>query len=180
MPEDEKPQSVAQYQRLLEPLAAALAQRVWRVLQNRDDVLDVLQDVQLKIWQKLAVIQRHPNPAALVVKIGIERALDVRRERRNRASQSEQDLSQRLDESASVEGMTELSEAHEEVLDAIARLPNQQSVCVYLRLVEQQDYFEISRTPEITEATVRKHVERGRRQLQLWLPHLMTTNEVKQ
>ena len=76
--------------------------------------------------------------------------------------------------------MTELSEAHEEVLDAIARLPNQQSVCVYLRLVEQQDYFEISRTPEITEATVRKHVERGRRQLQLWLPHLMTTNEVKQ
>ena len=92
MPEDEKPQSVAQYQRLLEPLAAALAQRVWRVLQNRDDVLDVLQDVQLKIWQKLAVIQRHPNPAALVVKIGIERALDVRRERRNRASQSEQDF----------------------------------------------------------------------------------------
>ena len=180
MPGDEESKRVAEYQRLMEPLAAALAQRVWRVLQNRDDVLDVLQDVQLRIWQKLTVIQVHPNPAALVVKIGIERALDVRRERRNRASQSEQDLSQRLDESASVEGMTELSEAHEEVLDAIARLPNQQSVCVYLRLVEQQHYSEISRTLEITEATVRKHVERGRRQLQLWLPHLMTTNEVKQ
>ena len=93
MPGDEESKRVAEYQRLMEPVAAALAQRVWRVLQNRDDVLDVLQDVQLRIWQKLTVIQRHPNPAALVVKIGIERALDVRRERRNRASQSEQDLS---------------------------------------------------------------------------------------
>lgn len=180
MHEDDELQPAAQYQRLMEPLASGLAQQVWRVLQNRDDVLDVLQDVQLRIWQKLTLIRQHPNPAALIVKIGIERALDVRRERRKRVSQSEQDLSLRFDESVSVECITELSEAHEETLDAIARLPNQQSICVYLRLVEQQDYSRISTTLEISEATVRKHVERGRRQLQRWLSHLMTTIEVKQ
>ncbi len=176
---DDEAKRVSEYQRLMESVASGIAQRVWQILQNRDDVLDVLQDVQLKLWQKWEDVRIHPDPSALAIKVGVERALDVRRAHRRNARRNTIDLTSSRDASLSAEQLTELSEAHQHVLDAIARLPDQQSVCVYLRLVEQQEYAQIAATLQIAEATVRKHVERGRRQLQQWLAYLITSHEVK-
>ena len=69
------------YESLIRPVERRLIRSIWRVVQNPDDADDALQDALQRIWKRRLQVARHPNPPALILRIGVNAAHDVLRRR---------------------------------------------------------------------------------------------------
>ena len=138
-----------------------------RVLRDPDAAQDALQDALVRIWGCREVVRRHPHPEALLLRIGLNAALDVvRREGRRRETKG----GVALEEHAAATGPgPEASladrERGEAILAAIARLPHQQALAVLTRIVQEQPYWEVAQVLGCSAVTARIHVMRGRSRL---------------
>jgi RNA polymerase sigma factor (sigma-70 family) len=162
---------LTQFDTLIHGLESRMIQAIARILSDPNDAEDALQNALTTIWQKLARLRQHPNPAAIILKVCIHAAYDVLRNRR-RAKRLEVTLQSDdvPDSSASpAEGLSAI-EARERLLAAILELPPNQSLAVHLRYVEELSYPEIAAALGCAESTTRKHVERGLSRLRQLAP----------
>lgn len=164
----------ARYERLIGPLESQLMRCVWRIVRHPDLAEDALQETLLIVWKKLERIERHPNPQALILKIGLDAAYDALRKQERRRRREEPYPALELPTPAGRTGKTvlERKEIEEEVLAAISRLPRKQAAAVLMRLVQDQPYPAIAQALGCRETTVRIHVSQGRARLSRQLSHL--------
>jgi RNA polymerase sigma factor (sigma-70 family) len=154
------------YEAWLLPLEVRMLRSAWRILRDPDLARDAVQDAMAVIWMRRERVRTHPNPEALVLRICIDAALDVRRR-----EHKTQRAAAALLNSAPVredDGPARIAERHERrarVLDAIGRLPGKQAAAVLLRWVHEADYRTIAQALECSEVTARIHVMRGRAHL---------------
>ena len=155
-----------EYERIVGPIEDRMVRTVWRILRNPHDAEDAFQEAVACIWQRWARLCRHPNPRALVLRICINTAYDVLRER-SRFRLENLEGREQLTESAEMaqDRRLILEEDCARVLAAIGQLPRAQAVTVFLRLVEERPHAEIAEILGCSEATARTHFKRGNRRL---------------
>ena len=152
------------YDALVRPLEPRMMRAIWRIVRQREAAEDALQDAMAAIWKKRAVVARHPNPQALVLRIAIGVAVDAVRKARRRLGH---EVPGPPDESAVPAAASPADVVREphlraSVLAAIGRLSRRQATAVMLRIVEEQSYEEIALAMDCSEATARVHVMRGK------------------
>jgi RNA polymerase sigma-70 factor, ECF subfamily len=173
------------YNVYIRPHEGLMSRIVWRIVRNPEDAEDTLQDALSTIWKKRNLVESHPNPQALILKICINAAYDTLRKRRRHNHEKSTNLQhsiqekdmrgQNRTETASLpNGLDKLvqKETEMEILNAIGRLPRKQAVAVLMRIVKEQPYEIIAQAMGCSETTVRIHVARGRNRLNQWLAHL--------
>ena len=159
--------SPADYERWLAPVEGSLIRVISRLLRDENDADDALQDALERIWRQKDRLRNHPNPAALVLRIGLNAAYDILR-RRVRSRRHETDgvsIESRTDPSLGAAERLEVQETCSEVLRAIARLPRNQALAIAMRFADGESYCEIAQVLGCSESTARTHVERGRARL---------------
>jgi RNA polymerase sigma-70 factor (ECF subfamily) len=146
----------------------------WRIVRHPDLAEDALQETLLIVWKKFERVERHPNPQALILKIGLDAAYDALRkqERRRRREEPFPALELPMPAGRTGAAVLEKKEIEEEVLAAIARLPRKQATAVLMRVVQDQPYPAIAQALGCRETTVRIHVSQGRARLSRELSHL--------
>jgi RNA polymerase sigma factor (sigma-70 family) len=162
----------ADYERLVRPLEDRMIQSVWRILRNADDADDALQSALATLWKQWDRVRRHEKPEALILRVCIDAAYDYLRGRmrRQRLSLIHAKINSHTTIGPSLQ--MESEESEREIMQAIADLPGNQRTSTYLRLIEGHSYEAIALSLGCGEATVRKHVARGRQKLQETLSHL--------
>jgi RNA polymerase sigma factor (sigma-70 family) len=153
------------YQRLIAPIEGKMIAIVSRIVGPRDEAADVFQEALAVVWQKLARIDRQPNPHAYIMRICINLSYDAlrRRGRQQREMLALRDLARRQAESRPKPPSG--PEALEGLYNAIRSLPRQQAEAVLLRLVDETPYPAIGDILNCSEATARSHVSKGRLRL---------------
>jgi RNA polymerase sigma-70 factor (ECF subfamily) len=162
------------YDELIAPLEAKMMRSIWRIVRNADLAEDSLQDALAVIWKKRLQIARHPNPAALILRICISAAYDSLRKLEPMRLQT--DLSQLDNAPASPDREAdrdlEERELEELVQQAIRRLPRKRALAVMMRLIHEESFETIAQALDCSEVTVRIHISKGRAQLRKWLSPL--------
>jgi RNA polymerase sigma-70 factor (ECF subfamily) len=140
------------------------------VLRDEHDAEEALQNALLQVWKRLERVERHPNPAALILRMGANAAYDRlrRRIRENRLRNG------RISESAtdtrpSPSIRAEASELSDALRIAISTLPRKQAHAAIMRLIQELSYAEIAEALGCKEATARVHVLNARKRLEILL-----------
>jgi RNA polymerase sigma factor (sigma-70 family) len=159
------------YERIIEPIEDRMIRSVWRITRNAQDAEDAMQNALLAIWKCRHRICRHANPHALVLKVCIDSACDVlrRRMRERRRIEAREPIEQPLDSAPLPSEELAHQELVDEIYAAINQLSYRQTVAFTLRVIEELPYEQIAAAMKCGEATVRKHVERARKQLRVVL-----------
>jgi RNA polymerase sigma-70 factor, ECF subfamily len=154
------------YSELIAPIEERMKRTVARIVHDPEDAADALQNALASLWNNLEAAHRHPNPHAYILAICIYSSYDTIRKRSR--------LSQRhisLDEVTGTELASSMASPDIHALDnekervvtlAVASLPPQQALAVFLRLVEGESFHVIAETMGCREATVRSHVSKGK------------------
>lgn len=152
------------YDGLVRPMESRMMRSIWRIVRQKEEAEDALQDALAVIWKKRDTVARHPNPQALILRISVAAAYDAVRKSRRRLSHEIPGLpDQPADDSAPpVTKGSEDRSLRAAILEAIGRLPKRQAMAVLLHLVEEQSYEEIALGMNCSETTVRVHVMRAR------------------
>jgi len=153
------------YDTYLAPLEARMLRTAWRITRDPDRARDALQDALARIWKQRQRVRSHPNPAALVLRITIQAAVDVRRRESRRWRNGGHAMPALANGGTDPRTMAEQRETRDLVLDAIARLPARQAAAVTMRVMEDAPYDTIAAALGCAAATARVHVLRGREKL---------------
>ncbi len=149
-----------------------------RILGDREEALDVTQEVFFAIFQKLNRFRGEASLKTWIYRIAINRASNRcrwwnRLRRRGTVSLDEhlsKDDNRTLAESLESAGNTPeaslmLEEKRREIESTLRRLPVQQRVVVIMRDVEGLSYEEISELLQVSLGTVKSRIARGREEL---------------
>ena len=151
------------YERTRQRLFALLAYHTG----NREEALELLQEVYLHAFQGLARYRGEGPLEAWLAIMAIRRARDWKRKivRKRRHGADDEELARDLDESAP-KGPDPSAHPLRLVLDrALAALPERQRSAFLLREVEDLSFREVGEALGVNEATARVHHLRARRAL---------------
>jgi RNA polymerase sigma-70 factor (ECF subfamily) len=159
------------YEQIIGPLENRMIRTVWRITRNRQDAEDALQNALLAVWKRWDRVVRHRTPSALVLKMCVDAAYDVLRQRlRTRRKVGGIDSrAEPIDNTPDPPDGLAARERSAEMLEAIQGLSRRQATALLLRVFEDLPYEEIATAMGCSAATARKHVERGRARLQIVL-----------
>jgi RNA polymerase sigma-70 factor (ECF subfamily) len=161
------------HERIVEPIEDRMIRSVWRITRNEPDAEDALQNALVTIWKRRRRIAGHAAPHALILRICIDAACDVARNRARVRSRIEPaggiDPAQLIDDGPTPSDDLAHRELRVRIAAAIHRLPRQQAVALTLRVFEELPYDQIAEALGCAEATARKHVERARERLRVVL-----------
>lgn len=137
-----------------------------RIVHDPEDAADTLQNALASVWNHLESVHHHPNPPAYILGICISAAYDTLR-KRGRGSQRQVSLDEvpvtDLVSSGSSPDLQALdNERESEISRAVASLPPQQAMAVFMRLVEGEPFHVIAEAIGCQEATARSHVSKGK------------------
>jgi RNA polymerase sigma factor (sigma-70 family) len=150
----------------------SMIRTVWRATRDHFVAEDAMQMALLNLWQRMDFVSTHPNPRALILRICLDSVWEnLRRKRRfdpiSHGPDSNGGSILEDFESRSQTPLEELEarEAAHQLLRAIQRLPTQQRTAMWLKYIEHCETPEIAQAMGCSDATVRKHLEKGRRTL---------------
>lgn len=166
------------YDRIIGPIEEQMIRSIGRIVRNRQDAEDAMQDALMTIWKRWNRVCNHPNPQAMVLRICIDAAYDQSRQRiRHDRKRDLTKLTKKpIDQSPTPPQVAENSEQYRELMATIHSLPRQQAVATLMRVVQGQSYSDIASALGCAEVTARKHVARGRERLQSELSHFIQAN----
>jgi len=138
---------------------------LWRLLGDRADAEDCLQDTFLRAFRGQARLDGHANPQAWLYRIATNTAR-TRLSRRARAAARTAPLDPEL--AAAGPGTAQLAD-QQQLLAAVARaveaLPPQQRAALILRKYQEQSYADIAAILACTEAAARANVYQALKRL---------------
>jgi len=142
-----------------------------RLLENREDALDVVQDVFEKLWKKRKSIEQHGSIEALSLKITRELCLDKLRQR---SMKIEKLKTIRYSKNNLYQGPDyEVMDLANIIKALIRGLPEKQKMAIHLRDVEQFEFAEISDILGIDIQSVRMNLSRARKSIKKQLEKIM-------
>jgi len=133
-----------------------------RLLQNKQDAEDAVQDVLIKLWKMRNELNTYKNKDAFAMTVVKNHCLDKIRTRKNYTSDYAKiptnfndDLNKTID---SAEGSILVNQQ-------INRLPEQQRMIIQLRDIEEMEYEKIAEITGISENTIRVNLFRARKKI---------------
>jgi len=159
------------YERLIAPIEARMMGIVSRIVGQTDEANDVFQEVLAMIWERLAKIDRHPNPHAYILSVCISRSHEALRLRRRKRRREPVSASGNLDKVQAPEaGRPWLDpESIDLLYEAIRSLPPNQGKAILLRIADDASYEAIGSILGCSEAAARSHVSKGKDRLRKML-----------
>ena len=161
------------YDELIAPIELSMMRTVWNILRDADEADEAFQDALVQIWQKLSRIRAANSPHALILRICANSAVDRLRKRVRRVELQQEVSSETAASVLTPLECAESSETYSRILNAVGRLPRNQSIAIVMRMVQQESYSTIAAALNCGEATARKHVARGKARLQQLIADLL-------
>lgn len=140
---------------------------VLRMLANRADAEDAVQDIMLKLWKIRRKIDGHPNLVGLIMLTEKNHCLDVLRKKNQRIEELLTDI--HLTESQNGLDNLEWKELTNHIQNILRGMPKQQCAAILLRDIDGYDYQEIASVLGLKIEHVRVLVSRARRRVAIEL-----------
>lgn len=150
--------------------------RVWRIatsVARGPDAEDLAQEVVVRAYRSLRNFQGQAPFAAWLCRIAVNAAYDYQRSAWQRRVTLTNDVGADEEDGNNLEGEVERREVQRRVRAAVATLPDNQRVPIWLHYFEGFTIVEVARLEQAPEATVRSRMRAGLRRLSLSLEDLM-------
>jgi RNA polymerase sigma-70 factor (ECF subfamily) len=167
-----------EFEELFERFHSMVYQLAFRMLGDREEALDLSQEVFLTVYRKMHHFRGESSVKTWIYRIAVNRASNRcrwwnRLRRRGTVSldehlakDSERSHSDTLESgSRSPEASLLLQEEREQIERSLLQLPLQQRIAVIMRDVEGLSYEEIADSMQISLGTVKSRIARGREEL---------------
>lgn len=135
----------------------------YRIVKNRHDAEDILQESFIKGFQKIGQIKEEVSLGAWLKRIAINASLDLVRKRKIEYWVDEMEISEEETEETFLEEETQLSVAL--IKECLECLKEKYRIILNLYMIEDYNHREISEMLGINESTVRNQYRRGKNQL---------------
>ncbi len=166
------------FEELFERYSSMVFHLIYRIMGDREEALDVSQEVFLTIYRKLDSFRGESSLKTWIYRIAINRASNRcrwwnRLRRRGSVSLDEHlsmDRTKSLSETLESHGKSPeeslmAEEEREEIERSLLSLPVQQRVAVVMRDIEGLSYEEIAESMQVSLGTVKSRIARGREDL---------------
>ncbi|ROR73496.1 RNA polymerase sigma factor [Bogoriella caseilytica] len=142
-----------------------------RLMRDRGDAEDALQDAMVQVWRKLPALDDPQAFRRWIYQIMTRRCMSVLRTRTRQgvqpAQEDELDMALTAQRGTGEDPAVVAAQRAQlrDLNDALALLPEDQRVCWVMRELHELSYAEIAFATNLTEATVRGRLMRARRNL---------------
>ncbi|MBQ6751154.1 MAG: RNA polymerase sigma factor [Bacteroidaceae bacterium] len=147
------------------PLKNIIFRVALRIVLNREEAEDIVQDTLLKLWERREELEKVDNMESFALTAARHLALD----RKERMDNQLVSLDEEVHDQPEGQGGTDASLMHREtqgfIADIINALPEKQRTILQMRDIEGKNYKEIANTLSISESDVKVTLFRARNQL---------------
>ncbi|NYJ77032.1 RNA polymerase sigma-70 factor (ECF subfamily) [Nesterenkonia xinjiangensis] len=143
---------------------APLLRLAVRMLRDRSEAEDIVQDTFLTVWRRLHTLEDVEKFKTWIYRLTSNACIDVirRRERQRTTATDPSDLVTVVSSESSLEDATERGEALRHLESVLVTLPAEQRLAWLLFEIEGQSYAEIAAVMDSTEGSVRGRIYRAR------------------
>ena len=155
----------SEFKLLVMPYSSRLYRMAFRLMSNREEAEDVVQEVYVKLWGMRNKLESYNSIEALAIRITRNLCLDHLR--RKKVNQDAMKAEKMKEERHSVTPLEELEHKEKEALmhTLIAALPEPQRSLVHLRHLEEKEYDEIAEMVNMNVNAIRVSISRARKQM---------------
>ena len=152
------------------PLKNIIFRTALRIIPNREEAQDIVQDTLLKLWQNRAELDRVSNLESFALTMARNLAIDRKKKMEHRNISFDEALHDRTDEwQLTAQQQMEHQERYGAIRRAIDSLPEKQRTIIQLRDIEGKTYKEIADILSISEADVKITLFRARNKIkEIW------------
>jgi len=155
----------SEFKILVMPYSSRLFRLAYRLMGNREEAEDIVQEVYLKLWGMRKELPGYNSIEALSVRITRNLCLDQLRRRKLSLEVMKQEQVKEKNQTPTPEQVYESEEKVEIVHTLVAALPEPQRSLVHLRHLEGKDYEEISEMMNMHINAIRVSISRARKQM---------------
>ena len=167
---------VESFEQLISPYTKQLLNYIFRMLKNREDAEDALQDTYIKVYNSLKSFQGNSSFRTWLYKVATNVCLDHLRKQKNTANVSLNQTTpdgeyefQISDDTYSPEVSAKRKAAFNALNTAMNKLEEDQRQAVSLRDIHGLSYDEIAQVTDTTIGTVKSRINRARQALRKFL-----------
>jgi RNA polymerase sigma factor (sigma-70 family) len=148
-------------------LSERLFPMVSRMLGNKANAEDAIQDIMIKLWVKRKKIEQHPNITGLVFSTARNHCIDILRKKKLEIN----DFSFHLEILKSDNGREQLEwkELNSIIKKIVNSLPEQQREVIMMRDIDGYEFIEIAAATQLKIEHVRVLLSRARKQVSIKL-----------
>jgi RNA polymerase sigma-70 factor, ECF subfamily len=162
------------FRELMERYQSRIYSVCYGIMRNREDALDVVQDVFIKIYKSIDQFKGESGLYVWMYRIAVNKSLDLYRKKKRKAMIYEKASNDARTFNTQFEKQTPQEETlaielKEKVAEAIAQLPEKQKGIIILREIEGLSYQEISRIMYCSVGTVMSRLFYARKKLAKYL-----------
>ncbi len=155
----------SEFKLLVLPHSSRLYRMAFRLMNNREEAEDIVQEVYVKLWGMRKELSNYNSLEALAVRITRNLCLDnLRRRKVNQNAMKAEQMKEAMHSVSPAEQLEKKEEA-EMIHTLIAALPEPQRSLVHLRHLEGKEYEEISEMVNMNVNAIRVSISRARKQM---------------
>lgn len=155
----------SEFKLLVMPYSSRLYRMAFRLMGNREEAEDVVQEVYVKLWGMRDELEKYNSIEALAIRITRNLCLDqLRRRKVNLDALKAERLKEESHSVTPAENLEKKEEA-EMIHALISALPEPQRSLVHLRHLEGKEYEEISQMVNMNVNAIRVSISRARKQM---------------
>jgi RNA polymerase sigma-70 factor (ECF subfamily) len=155
----------SEFKLLVMPYSSRLYRMAFRLMNNREEAEDIVQEVYVKLWGMRNELKNYNSLEALSVRITRNLCLDHLRRRKVNQDAMKVEEFKKAGHSLSPDHQMEQKENIELIHTLIAALPEPQRSLVHLRHLEEKEYDEIAEMVNMNVNAIRVAISRARKQM---------------
>jgi len=155
----------SEFKLLVMPYSARLYRMAFRLMNNREEAEDIVQEVYVKLWGMRNELEKVNSIEALCIRITRNLCLDHLRRRKVNQDAIKADKCKQNSRPETPSENLEKREDAELVHALIAALPEPQRSLVHLRHLEGKEYEEIAEMVNMNVNAIRVSISRARKQM---------------
>ncbi len=159
------------------PLKNKLFRLALRLMRNREEAEDVVQEVMLKIWSMRSDLRKYESVDALMMTMTRNQCLDRLKMKKNKAVSLVFDVGQNVDDNPY--RLSEQRDMVKTVINLVNQLPEQQKTIIQLRDVEECSFEEMMEITGFDQNYIRVNLSRARKKIRETIEKLQQ-NELQQ
>lgn len=169
----------AAYQKLVNKYKPTITFVLYRIVQDKDDVEDVVQEVFINTFRSLKSFKKEYSFFSWIYKIALNKGIDYLRKKRLQTFSIDKPISAKdgemhfevPDSTYEPDKHIIASEKSALIQQAIDKLPVKYKRVIIMRHMEEKDYSEIAEELKLPIGTVKVHIFRARELLNKYLRH---------